>query len=50
MKKRLQTNSSLPRIETGAVNLYCCRKGLFDVGLVHMQSKIPTEEIMSSGS
>lgn len=38
MKKRLQTNSSLPRIETGAVNLYCCRKGLFDVGLVHSQN------------
>ena len=37
MKKRLQTNSSLPRIETGAVNLYCCSKGLFDVGLVHSE-------------
>lgn len=36
-EKRLQTNSSLPRIETGAVNLYCCSKGLFDVGLVHSQ-------------
>ena len=41
MKKRLQTNSSLPRIETGAVNLYCCSKGLFDVGLVHSQKSRP---------
>ena len=34
MRKLLQTNSSLPQIETGAVNL-CCSKGLFDEGLVH---------------
>lgn len=37
MRKRLQTNSSLPQIETGAVNLYCRSKGLFDDGLVHSE-------------
>ena len=37
MRKRLQTNSSLPLIETGAVSLYCLSKGLFDVGLVHSE-------------
>ena len=37
MKKRLQTNSSLPQIETGAVNLYCRSKGLFGDGLVHSE-------------
>ena len=34
MRKCLQTNSSLPQIETGAVNLYW---GLFDDGLVHSE-------------